>query len=261
MIQTRLLIGDKKDSSQETVISLIGMLAGTLVVSYVSSPLATWSCLLVLLTVHLLTNYAAVRAVNMDTLNRQRACLLFSSIIADASSNPSLKSIAQQERIFENDGTLRWRNGPVIGHAAIGVPLQAIVNSLSRHPGEEAEITSVEPHNLFDAFEDEYYILWFAAKQRQACIVLKDGASPESQLKSWMHALLVAQCVAQCVLKDEVLFNDNPQAILELLRQTLDQINARWDRTVYDMERSGWNTSIASLETGHSRRIRFRKEK
>lgn len=46
--------------------------AGSLVVSYVSSPLATWSCLVLLLSIHLAMNRAAVKSVSMHSLNRQR---------------------------------------------------------------------------------------------------------------------------------------------------------------------------------------------
>ncbi|TKA67954.1 hypothetical protein B0A49_07548 [Cryomyces minteri] len=95
-----------KDSSQETVISLMGMLAGSLVVSWVSSPLATWSTLLLLLSIHLATNHAAVRAVSMRTLNRQRANLVFSHLIED-DEVLTPEEVSKKERIFDWDGVLK----------------------------------------------------------------------------------------------------------------------------------------------------------
>ncbi|TKA71199.1 hypothetical protein B0A49_06127 [Cryomyces minteri] len=109
-----------KDSSQETVVSLMGMLAGSLVVSWVSSPLATWSTLLLLLSIHLATNHAAVRAVSMRTLNRQRANLVFSHLIED-DEVLTPEEVSKKERIFDWDGVVRWKGGQVIGHVKIGL--------------------------------------------------------------------------------------------------------------------------------------------
>ncbi|KAJ5818362.1 hypothetical protein N7474_003953 [Penicillium riverlandense] len=132
-----------KDSSQETVISLVGMLVGSLVVSHVTRLGTTWAALLFLLGVHLSMNYAAVRAVQMTSLNRQRANIVFSTLL---SSDPDLNiealrsgsgsttqekrkrvsrsssskttpekwklltpaEVAEQERIFPRDGALEW---------------------------------------------------------------------------------------------------------------------------------------------------------
>ena len=71
-----------KDSSQETVISLLGMLAGSVVVSWVTTPMATWATLIALLSIHLGTNYAAVKAVSMNSLNRQRANIVFGHMLS-----------------------------------------------------------------------------------------------------------------------------------------------------------------------------------
>ncbi|KAL1981525.1 hypothetical protein VTN96DRAFT_2506 [Rasamsonia emersonii] len=129
-----------KDSSQETIISLLGMLAGSVVVSHVTSLPATWTALIFLIFLHLGTNYRAVRAVQMTSLNRQRANIVFSTLL---SSDPGLDLVERQfrpdgsggkdgdstiatsasrsplrvlrpdevaglERIFEKDGVLRW---------------------------------------------------------------------------------------------------------------------------------------------------------
>ncbi|KAL4868789.1 hypothetical protein BDV12DRAFT_169036 [Aspergillus spectabilis] len=126
-----------KDSSQETVISLIGMLVGSLVVSHITSFTATWLTLLLLLILHLSLNYVAVRSVQMTTLNRQRANIVFSTLLP---SDPDFKylvpsqeqhtqqkhelvaaegetqprtiltpaQVARQERIFDANGALRW---------------------------------------------------------------------------------------------------------------------------------------------------------
>ncbi|KAB8288866.1 hypothetical protein EYC80_010769 [Monilinia laxa] len=76
-----------KDASQETLISLLGMLVGTFVVSKISSQTATWIALITLLSIHLGTNYLAVRSVTMRTLNRQRANLVLSPFLYSVTSD------------------------------------------------------------------------------------------------------------------------------------------------------------------------------
>lgn len=147
----------QKDSSQETIISLLGMLAGSLVVSRINSPLTTWSALLFLLSIHLGTNYLAVRAVSMRTINRQRANIVFSSYLQsllDGETRHSQKSqerinkvrlhkyrlqtpeeVSLKERIFEFDGVIRWHDGLIIGHCTLGVPLKAVLRTLPLFAG------------------------------------------------------------------------------------------------------------------------------
>ncbi|PYH82051.1 DUF647-domain-containing protein [Aspergillus uvarum CBS 121591] len=147
-----------KDSSQETIISLVGMLVGSFVVSHVTGFAATWIVLLMLLALHLSLNYAAVCSVQMTSLNRQRANIVFSTILntdGDLSQlmdqgsgtstrthseplvpkttisphNPSANydrlqiltpsQVAKQERIFETDGVLRWSSPVPTSTAAI----------------------------------------------------------------------------------------------------------------------------------------------
>ena len=88
-----------KDSSQETVISLLGMLVGSVVVSWVTTPIATWTTLILLLSIHLETNRRAVRAVKLRTMNRQRATLVYHYL--RRSHVPTPAEVAKQERIFE----------------------------------------------------------------------------------------------------------------------------------------------------------------
>ncbi|KAK7208420.1 vitamin B6 photo-protection and homoeostasis-domain-containing protein [Myxozyma melibiosi] len=127
-----------KDASQETVISLMGMLVGAIIVPYVNTDIQIWTTLLLLITVHLTTNYWAVTSVVMDTLNRQRVNIVFaylmdqtsplmleSDLLDHQSVLPSRilspKEVVKQERVLERDGLLRWGSGnTILGHASIG---------------------------------------------------------------------------------------------------------------------------------------------
>jgi Vitamin B6 photo-protection and homoeostasis len=123
--------------------------------------------LLLLLSLHLGTNYMAVRAVRMTTLNRQRANIVLSALLdsdpdldlsqlgpfldpaksrtaGKASTAPQPEhalealrpeEVSRLERIFERDGTLRWTvsrrrpliSSPALGSCQIGVSLQDLI--------------------------------------------------------------------------------------------------------------------------------------
>ncbi|KAL2810578.1 vitamin B6 photo-protection and homoeostasis-domain-containing protein [Aspergillus granulosus] len=190
-----------KDSSQETVISLVGMLVGSLVVSHITSFTATWLTLLALLTLHLSLNYAAVRSVQMTTLNRQRANIVFSSALSSdtdfallasdqlldqhhpqietGSENqkhlqiPSPADVSKTERIFDASGALKWyphlsrKEGPgtpqILGHCEIGVSLRQFMSSSSSSISTSSGSlkTTLPLGPLTSLFAGEDYILTF----------------------------------------------------------------------------------------------------
>lgn len=175
--------------------------------SWVSSPLATWVAMLFLLTTHLGTNYAAVRAVSMRSLNRQRANIVMTHLLAyDKILSP--QQVSQRERIFElRDGALRWADDQVIGRCRIGVRLAELV---ARLPGAEAgapaaarktgavvrdagaSAKTMSLSTLLKVFEHESYLLWFDSARSEALIVLKQSCEPAAQLQAWTQALLLA---------------------------------------------------------------------
>ncbi|KZS97189.1 DUF647-domain-containing protein, partial [Sistotremastrum niveocremeum HHB9708] len=115
-------IGDlnAKDSSQETVIGLMGMLAGTLIIQRIVSPFATWTSLFALLAIHLLMNYFAVRNVIMTSLNQQRSSIVFANFIHSPTTILSPRQVSLRERIFEPEGLLRLADETVIGSCTVG---------------------------------------------------------------------------------------------------------------------------------------------
>ncbi|OKO93947.1 RUS1 family protein -like protein [Penicillium subrubescens] len=109
---------------------------GSVVVSHVTRFTTTWIALLTLLALHLSLNYAAVRSVQMTSLNRQRANIVLSALFESDTdidlTDKSIKSktepssdmntskypqawkvltpaqVASQERIFHRGGALQW---------------------------------------------------------------------------------------------------------------------------------------------------------
>ncbi|KIY72534.1 hypothetical protein CYLTODRAFT_343854, partial [Cylindrobasidium torrendii FP15055 ss-10] len=146
-----------KDSSKETVLALMGMLLGSLIVPKVTNPSAIYLLLSGLVTMHLLINYLGIRGLELVTLNRQRATLLWKSFeVSMHASVPTPAVLAQQERLFFNHQ---------------GLPkfaLHGIPSTQSMTANEDGYILC--PHN-------------------EVWIVLKEGHGPITQLRAWVHAL------------------------------------------------------------------------
>ena len=265
-LMRRLANWVQKDSSQETIISLMGMLVGSLVVSHISSQWATWTALITLLAIHLGTNYLAVRAVSMRTLNRQRANLVFSVLFhkffrLDGSKTPDTHmefpvpdEISSYERVFERDGVLRWQRQRIISYAQIGVSLRKILDLVAQSDGKTGSYTgpkSQDASKLMDIFKDESYILWYDQPHNRFLICLKFPSNTETQLHAWMHALFMAVQV-QAGLGNH--------SVVEVLDST--RMNFRhWTETYKifeNLKRVGWDLNTAALETSSGTRIRVK---
>lgn len=230
--------------------------AGSVVVAYVNSRTATWSCLILLLSIHLAMNHAAVRAVSMHTLNRQRANLVMSTLL-DEKRVLKPPEVSAQERIFERDGVLRWRGSSIIGTAKIGIPLQAVIAALGRaHPVTgSVRSSSIDLEKLVDIYLDEDYILWYENSRNLALIVLKDGAPPVAQLKAWSHALLMAH---RPVENDATSAQSAGEVTLLRLAATLRDLSTHWVEGLASLKAAGWELDAANLETTSATRIRLR---
>ncbi|KAH9881603.1 hypothetical protein IAQ61_000330 [Plenodomus lingam] len=249
-----------KDSSQETVISLLGMLAGSVVVSWISSPMATWSTLIGLLAIHLATNYAAVRAVSMRCLNRQRANILFSRLLEHGQLLSPLE-VSRRERVFEHDGVLRWSDDMAIGYCRIGVSLQTLLSHMGLRNARTGSLhlRGAEISELLHVFVDEAYILWPASSAGHFLIVLKEGCTPMDQLKAWAHALLLAKGYSLPGAKSVVDQTSLAGNRLADVRRTLADTRTMFEKYSGAMRDAGWDLNIAALETLGGTRVKMKR--
>ncbi|EMD97777.1 hypothetical protein COCC4DRAFT_200956 [Bipolaris maydis ATCC 48331] len=254
-----------KDSSQETVISLLGMLAGSFVVSHITSDIATWCTLILLLVIHLATNYAAVRAVSMQSLNRQRANILFSHILQHGIVL-SPKEVSARERIFERGGVLRWADDEVLGKCRIGTSLSELLGRIGRRDklsgslafcssGADGE-SEVDVFDLLSIFEAEDYVLWASGGPAayEAVIVLKAGCGPIDQLRAWAHALLVAERRQR---GGDGGGTRARNGLMGELRDTLYEVRRMFDKYGDEMRAKGWHLDVAALETKAGMRLQI----
>lgn len=237
-----------KDSSQETVISLLGMLAGSLVVSWVTTPLATWTTLIFLLSVHLETNRRAVRAVSMRTLNRQRATLVYHHL--QRGHVPTPEEVSKQERIFERGSVLRGGDGQLLGYCNVGVSMSRILAVIgTQHSRTKSIQITTDLRQSLAVFRDQHYILWYTSSSwpTHLSIVIKKEASATDLLIAWWQALaLVATAKQESKAQ-------TPR--LEMLYQSKWVATSMFTRYAADLKVAGWDLDTGALETTSTTRV------
>ncbi|KAF2973180.1 hypothetical protein GQX73_g412 [Xylaria multiplex] len=150
-----------KDGSQETVISLLGMLVGSVFVRFVQGRLAVWLWTATLVSLHLWTNYQAVRSVQMRTLNKQRATMVITEFLRSG-------HVLRPDQVAAKERILHWRS-PNIDYAR-------------RHPAT-GEITITD----LLAYQHTQYVIINGIKGQR--IYLKTGATTVDALEAWIAAL------------------------------------------------------------------------
>ena len=245
-----------KDSSQETVISLVGMLVGSLVVSWVTTPMATWTALILLLSVHLETNRRAVRAVCMESLNRQRATLVYHALKDGDVPSPAI--VASKEAIFERDGVLRSSSGRVLGYCRVGVSMTEFLSAIAGRRNQRTgsvQISGTTLTKLTDLYKDDKYMLWYSSNggRTQVSVIIKSGAVSTDIVCAWWQALAVAEQGDQRITAP-ALKEDNT-AIFDHLKRTKAQAVALLQTHQDALVKSRWDLEVGALETTSSTRI------
>ena len=223
--------------------------AGSVVVSWISSPFATWATLIGLLSIHLAMNHAAVRAVNMRSLNRQRANIALSHLMAhDKVLSP--KEVSAKERIFERDGVLRWSNDRILGRWEIGGTLLNLLRLVAQKSTTSGSLlfSSNDLKTYLDIYERELYILWYDGDKRKAHVVLKEGSTAETQLKAWTHALLLAHDTAEGKDSGGDASVEAPDTLREIRRSLQDNSKA-FPEYARRLTAAGWDLGTAAIET------------
>jgi hypothetical protein len=245
------------------------MLIGSLVVSHITSKSATWAALILLLSIHLGTNYLAVRAVCMRTLNRQRANLVFNDVLDQISAQdcwdgngeiktvvwPSPEDVRVKERVFEKDGVLRYR-GVCKGHCRVGVSLQDIITSMhaaSSHKqnSKSSSVTEASLERLLVMFEKVKYVVWYDAKDDIYLVVLKEGAGTTDVLEAWMLAVVMARRRSR---NDD----DGKEAIVKVERARA-YVGAVRQLVFSGLKDQGWDLQVGAMETRSGCRIRIKE--
>ena len=215
--------------------------------------MAVWSCLILLLSVHLAMNRAAVRAVSLHTLNRQRTNIVFSEYLSKRKVLGP-KDVSAQERIFEWDGVLRWGGQAPIGRGKVAVSLEDLLKPLleAQTVTGSLRVKSSALSRLVEIFADDEYLLWYDCRYRIAYILLKSQASAQDQIKAWAHALWIAHSLRGCVATSAA-----PLEVLGAIEKVRKDLSSIWVGCMEQMKGAGWDINVANIETASGLRIRL----
>lgn len=192
----------------------------------------------------------------MRSLNRQRANIVFAHLLGfDKLLSP--QEVSKRERIFERSGVFRSDDKHVVGYGRIGVSLETLLGrgmsrSHRRTRSVHLEATQQLP-KLLDTFEEELYILWFDEKTSTAYITLKEGATVRTQLKAWLHGLILAREQAEGSKRSIASAKFD---VLQSLAETLARTKKLFDEYEHRLTAAGWDLDIAALETQSGTRLR-----
>jgi len=231
-----------KDAAQETVIGLLGMLAGSFIIQHITTRSATWISLIALLFLHLLTNYLAVRSVVMTSLNRQRLTIAYTSYRADGKI-PTPADVSQREQILDFRGGLADYGGPC-GTCCIESDGSNLVTAAQEEPG-------VRWDELCRIHEREKFILGpnrTSARNRKpqsACIYFKTGWTPRDSLSAWIYALEFLRIQTPASPSGRVVFNQSIDTLGESLVASRETVS----KFVDGLQEAGWNLENTCIVT------------
>lgn len=257
-----------KDQSQETVISLMGMLAGSLVVGIVKGDgLEMWMVLIALLGLHLWTNYKAVSSVVLRGLNRQRSNIVFADIhrslpelqqtsATDVDTARALsklilspKRVARRESILERDGAIRNSAGVLVGYG---------VFSSFGIIATGAQQASVAIPDLLEVTRHWGYIVWPSVLSTKHSVVHISLLTEEftgnshNDLRAWVHAYLIATTVYGTLTRGASMEEkQNVQDPLALIQRTAEIVATMFDdlKLLSALELAGWDLTSRNILT------------
>lgn len=194
----------------------------------------------------------------MRSLNRQRANLVFSHLVAyDKVLTPS--QVSKLEFIFEKDGVLRWLGSDILGGARIGVGMKDLVLAGGKSRVEGGSITAAPPdlYALSQLFRAEQYLLCSDGEAAGSAvkIALKLGCSARSQLKAWLHSLILAKEASERARGGSARGEKGALAATRAISSSLERTNGLFDEFVLRLASAGWSLDEAALETGCGPRI------
>lgn len=219
-----------KESTQETLVTLIGMTLGIFLAKQMSNldPQVgrnwIWFVFTTLTFVHVWANYKGVMLLRLKTLNRQRTEEVLQAIIMRHSNymNDTLETkliknrktcvqlpvfsnhIPSPDEVFESIvESMKKLIFP--GNIHLGVNLVDLFSSIS---GEDT-------FWLIKEFENDQYILSFDHNENRICVTLKCDATEIHELEAFTHALLLHEFVNK---NDELMENSKVLDMRETIK-------------------------------------------
>jgi len=198
-----------KDGSQETAVTLVGLILGLIITPLVEGHYGLiWFLFITFTVAHLFSNYRAVRGLVMDTLNRQRLALVVEHYLN--SSNHEILTPAQASHREWPLWFDRFESGPSI---RFGAPLASIVPLLPLSSAVSLKQLSAEaPYLVCLCFSTTAALLAQPPDKRlsheeEEEQVIPDGEAPRIEVllrRDVSHATLIEAYAAALLARQTV---------------------------------------------------------
>lgn len=223
-----------KEASQETAVGLVGLLVGSVVVKYVEEPWTVVYLMTFLVFTHLLVNYLGVCSVVMDTLNRQRATIVFDEYFKTGNVL-SPREAAKRENILFYSNVLRNPHGRAVARLSFATSYK--------------QVFMVDSAKMLSVDGDRFSLLVVPKSGTTAIsIVLYEGAHAEDIILAWYTGMVAVY--------DMDSGGGNARATLPA--DVLRKVAAKKEELFRGMERVGWDlTRAQDFETSAPMRVRF----
>ncbi|KAM3463282.1 hypothetical protein MY5147_007334 [Beauveria neobassiana] len=233
-----------KEASQETAVGLIGLLVGTIVVKVVEDHRSVVTLMILLVFGHLWMNYLGVRSVQMTTLNRQRATILFQEYLRTGKVL-SPAEVAKREYIIVWSSVVSNRHGQEVAKIemakSFGHAMSSSVGRVKILDGDKYSITATPavPH-----------------KKTTLCILLWDDVLPKQAIMAWFEAVEMAW-----VMDRQTGFTPNLKRMFSDQSVLVDgYVKYFAGKELWaSMADKGWDLSTQLLETAAPVRLTARK--
>lgn len=237
-----------KEASQETAVSLVGMLVGTVVIQTVEDHTTVVILTTFLVLAHLWMNYLGVRCLCMDTLNRQRATILFKEYLSTGKVLTPVEVAAREKIIFWSP-VLQNRHGEDVARVEFAENYGRAMERSKKHPGiyiiDDVEHTTFVSRGAPNCSMPIRMLLW-------------SGSQSESRaaIYAWFKAMAIAW-----VLDKELGFTPSQHSMFNLSNIGKDNhvsdSDMQWwmehssatDTLCDKLVAKGWNVNTQAFET------------
>jgi hypothetical protein len=241
-----------KESSQETAVGLMGLLVGTLVVRMVESPRAVFFLVVALVLCHLWMNYLGVRSVVMDTLNRQRATIVYREWLRSG-------EVLAPAEVSRREAILWWT--PVVADRA-GQPAAVVSMAESYRDASARMYAQVREYGeLAGDGKAPRHILSVSGggtRMKSIKIMLMEGCTPRDVAVAWFSAIDIAWAEKEqgSATEKETSWGVDRGAEQADQRPLVDAL-ANKDELCDALVKKGWNLDTQWFETGAPFRVRI----
>jgi hypothetical protein len=199
-----------KESTQETLVSLVGMIGGVWVARLLNDapPIMTWILFGILTMIHVWANYRGVALLKLDTLNPERTRVLFQHVVDVMTKNilqlekreghgiENLKGAIKQMKVPNEieESMISSIQGLVFPSIQVARPFQPNNSWCSLFYADGGD--SSKPKTARDLnYVIEIDTIMNVFSKPKVCIWLKVGATMRDELQAYVHAMLIQRIV------------------------------------------------------------------